>query len=234
MEIPVIYTDNSGSVSSELLLICKNEWLYSLTIDGVEFLGQRLDDFDLMDESDYSEEQLKRFTLNRVPFHDSDKFSADLCNCSLNFEFPLTIIEVATQKELTTTLTVLLKLGKPASNGGIEEETATFQIKIGLKTYKSEGDLFEDALDILKEKMGENYKFKNCYGCLYSDYSPYGNGFFGSMLCFKEQKSNYLKVSKNFSKKDFFDLMEKGTNNVPETYCCNDFYIRKRGTGYRG
>ena len=78
------------------------------------------------------------------------------------------------------------------------------------------------------------YKFKNCYGCLYSDYSPYGVGFFGSMLCFKEQKSNYLKVSNNFSKKDFFDLMEKGCHNVPETFCCNDFNIRKRGTGYRG
>jgi hypothetical protein len=32
------------------------------------------------------------------------------------------------------------------------------------KTYKSKGDVFEEALDILRHKIGPTLKFKNCYG----------------------------------------------------------------------
>ena len=37
-------------------------------------------------------------------------------------------------------------------------------------------------------------KFKNCYGCMYGDYSVYGQSGFGSMLCYVNQKDEYIKV----------------------------------------
>jgi hypothetical protein len=88
----------------------------------------------------------------------------------------------------------------------------------------------EGAFDVLREQLGDRYKFKNCYGCLYGDYSVYGSGAFGSMLCYVNQKNEYKKVK---TKDEYMNL----TNDfaiVQEIYCCDKFETRKAGTGYRG
>jgi len=236
MIFPAIYTDTEGSVQTEIINDSnENGHNYmSMTIDGIEFQGRSFDDFEILNINNYSKKQLERFTLNRVPYYKQpDKFSAELCNCTLQFDIPVIIIDIKAKKEISKLLSVSLSLGKPASNGGIDYEMANFQMTIENQTYKSQGDVFEDALDILKRELGNNLKFKNCYGCLYSDFSPYGVGFFESLMCFKQQKQAYLDLNKDFSKRAFFEVIENGFIPVQETYCCEEFTIRDMGTGYR-
>lgn|SRR5579875_150910 len=70
-----------------------------------------------------------------------------------------------------------------------------------------------------------------CFTCAFSDYSPVGHGLFGSLACFRGNKSSYLQVQ---SKRDLFAIWNTMTEFIQETYCCPAFERRKPGTGYRG
>src|ERR1051326_3862603 len=99
--------------------------------------------------------------------------------------------------------------------------------------YSSEGKtgFFEYELLSLQRRMPPGMTLKMCFSCAYSDYSPYGHGLFGTMLCFRSCKAEYLRVQ---SKDDFFKLEEGKWELVQETYLCADFDIRNPNTGYRG
>ncbi len=77
---------------------------------------------------------------------------------------------------------------------------------------------------------------KACINCAFSDYSPYGHGLFGNLICFRANKTGYLARSSNedFCKDDYFDVMETVSEMVRETYLCPEFEKRAPGTGYRG
>lgn len=64
--------------------------------------------------------------------------------------------------------------------------------------------------------------------CLYSDYSPGGHGLMG-IRCHRDAKDQYLKVR---SKADYWPVPV--TEEVPETYLCDEYQLRIPGTGYRG
>jgi hypothetical protein len=157
-----------------------------------------------------------------------------LCNCKLDVTIPVIVIIKSTLEELATLLNFSLELGIPSKNGGIDYESAIFSLPLEQEYFQQEGDDFEVGLDGLKKAIGATYHFKNCYGCLYADYSPYGLGFFSSLLCFKKQKEAYLALSANFNKSDYFKVMDQDFGQVQETYCCASFEIRLSGTGYRG
>jgi hypothetical protein len=72
---------------------------------------------------------------------------------------------------------------------------------------------------------------QTCFCCAFSDYSPYGNGLFGDLACFRDNKQPYLAVE---TKRDFLALWDTYTEFVQETYHCGEFERRKPGTGYRG
>ncbi|MEO1260422.1 MAG: hypothetical protein AAFZ15_16615, partial [Bacteroidota bacterium] len=94
------------------------------------------------------------------------------------------------------------------------------------------GDSFEELFDNLKETIKETHLLRNCYGCNYSDYSPYGRDSFGDLLCFKNAKDKYLKVS---GKGELFKLMSnEKIIHIQETYLCSEFEFRKKNFGYRG
>jgi hypothetical protein len=67
-----------------------------------------------------------------------------------------------------------------------------------------------------------------CVTCLYSDYSPAGHRLMG-MRCHRDAKDQYLAVR---SKADYFHVPV--TEDVPETYLCDEYERRIPGTGYRG
>ena len=95
---------------------------------------------------------------------------------------------------------------------------------------------FETDYRLLEKEHGAALPLKNCFGCMYSDYSPYGGDVIGTMLCFRVCKNEYLAVR---DKHDLLDLGEKHFVNVeavPEIYTCEEFAPRdsSKHIGYRG
>lgn len=227
------YTDKKGSVNTIILNKFNEDsnFCLFLEINGVNFQGSSFDDFEIIDKENYSSAQLKRFTLNKLNYHNSEDFVLELCNCTLEILIPVQIIEINNNKVLQIELKMELKLGKPKENGGIDFEHAIFCLRIENEQFKSEDDMIETGLENLQNQFESKYAFKNCFGCLYSDYSPYGNEFFGSMQCFREKKEAYLNAN---NKMDYISLADEGFIVVQETYLCDEFKQRIKNTGYRG
>jgi len=230
---PTKYTDSAGSIYTGIINEFNEETNFCLflNIDGVKFQGSSFDDFELIERKDYTPTQLQRFTLNKLKYHNSEDFEFELCNCTIEVLFPIQLTELKSNKILEESLKMQLKLGKPKSNGGIDFENAIFSLSINNKQFKSEADMMEAGLEILQKQFEGKYAFKNCFGCLYSDYSPYGNGFFGSMQCFREKKAEYLKAK---NKMEYVALADEGFIAVQETYYCDEYKQRIKNTGYRG
>jgi hypothetical protein len=223
------YKDNLGAREIEV----ENE-LGSLTleIDGVVFTGSEFDDLTVDDKSKYTTEQLARFTFLRTPIYQTDRFVETLCNCSIEVVVPQLVIDKLNATEFPVDLTVNNLLGSPRSEPGkgIDHETVTLSIVIAGITYSGTSGDFEGAFDGIFKQIRDLYHFKNCYGCIYSDYSVYGQSSFGSMLCFRNQKEAYRKVTT----KDEYLKLGPPDGYVQETYCCDQFEIRKELVGYRG
>ncbi len=226
------YTDSSGTVNTKIENGFNEESNFCLLLDisDVKFQGSSFDDFELIDKKAFSPTQLQRFTLNKLKYHNSEDFEFELCNCRLEVLIPVEIIETNNCKVSKLELRMELKLGKPKSNGGIDFENATFSINIHNTQYSSAADMMEEGLENLQNQFDDKYAFKNCFGCLYSDYSPYGSGFFGSMQCFRDKKEAYLKANE---KMEYIILTDEGFITVQETYLCEDYKRRKKNTGYR-
>ena len=91
---------------------------------------------------------------------------------------------------------------------------------------------FETALEDICRQIKSGYYIKCCFTCQYSDYSPYGNDDYGTMLCFCRHKKDYLKVK---GKDDFFSFLEGKDFDVrQETYLCEHYGLRDKAEGYRG
>lgn len=89
----------------------------------------------------------------------------------------------------------------------------------------------EDKLLKIQKQLPDGLFIQACINCLYSDYSPYGNGVFGCMMCFRKLKQEYLQVK---SKQEFFHIHDHFERQVQETWLCDEFERRVPGTGYRG
>lgn len=230
------YIDSTGLVATQIQNFHSEEGnsYLLMEIEGVRFRGNSFDDFEVVDYESYSTEQLARFTFNKHSGSHPKSDIYELCNCRLEVIIPVVIIKKSSLEELETALHFSLELGIPNNNGGIDYESAIFSLHLEQEYFQQEGDVFEVGLDGLKKSIEAAYHFKNCYGCLYADYSPYGLGFFNSLMCFKQQKEAYLDLSTNFNKFDYFKVIEQGFGQVQETYCCPSFEKRVPGTGYRG
>ncbi len=228
-----IYSDKSGRVETSIentFLETGTNCLY-LEIDGIRFKGASFDDFELEDPNSYSKNQLKRFTFNKVAVFQSEKFALQLCNCSLEIQIPQNVIDTEREIETLSLLDIQLHLGKPMPNGGVQKLRALFVLKIDNKQFTSKCDEFETAFKQIQKEMLPNFRFHNCFSCHYSDYSPIGNGFFGSMMCFRENKVTYLTAT---AKEDYLKLAGHGFIPVQETYFCFEFAPREKDIGYRG
>jgi hypothetical protein len=193
----------------------------AVTLRGVLFSGS---DFDSLDPAPGSDTQLlKGFSIA----------NGSLCECIIECEIPLPV--VVDDRTVSGTVVVQLKLGAQANGGGLDEEGLVLSLRVEGRVYRSAGGSgwFEDELLSVQAALPNGTYLKACITCGLSDYSPYGHGLFGSMLCFRDQKAEYRKVK---NKADLFKLM--GTVEklafVQETFLCPEFEKRQRGTGYRG
>jgi Family of unknown function (DUF6304) len=201
----------------------------SVNIDGVEFLGTEWNDLALVNSANYATKQLTRFTF----FGTWQQAHArqTLCHYSFQFAVPQTLIDRVTNTAFDTNLQVDYQLGEAlASTGGLEFEKIKLILGINQRQLEGVGEVFETALDQIWQQLNDLYAFKNCYGCLYADYSVYGQSSFGTMLCFVNQKHKYLAITS----KAAYMALKDAVKQVQELYCCESYEIRKAGTGYRG
>jgi hypothetical protein len=223
------YKDRFG----ETEIIVSNDFkILSLEIDGVKFSGPEFSGLAIIDKEKYSSSQSDRFSFFPANIDPEKEDYPTLCDCTFNILVPQMIIDTKTQKLFSVNLSIHYHLGKERtkSRGGLEVEEVAISLEIFGKKYNGTGGYIEEAFDQIKDQFSDEYKFKNCYGCLYSDYSVYGQSSFGTMLCFVNQKEKYLKVK---NKNDYLKL-HSDFQQVQEIYCCSAYEIRRRGTGYRG
>lgn len=211
-----MYRDRLGEIATA---IHDDGGSLRITLRGIVFSGR---DFDLLSpERQISEDERQSFVL------------ADdaLCACSLSWSMPLTLLTDGS--DLAAELHSVLELGDPMTNGRLTHERLTLRLVSPVGEFSSRGlsGWFEDELLEIQAQLPPGCALKSCIMCANSDYSPYGHGLWGSMACFRESKDAYDKVR---SKSDLFELWDRKTEYVPETFLCPEFRLRRPGTGYRG
>ena len=213
---PTIFTDANGI--EETTIVNDGEVL-RMVLRGVAFEDTMFDSFEPVEGTD--SRLLREFTLNRN----------ELCSC--RFKFVISIPVIVNGRDSTGSLLCSLNLGPPGNTGGIETETLKIVLNHEGREYASSGTSgwFENELIDIQKELPSDMFMKACINCQFSDYSPAGHGFFGCMYCYRNIKSEYLKVK---TKQDFFQILQKAERSVQETYLCEEFERRVPGTGYRG
>ncbi|GCE20917.1 DUF6304 family protein [Dictyobacter kobayashii] len=213
---PALYRDPQGEVSTTIRNDGKK---LRMVLRDVEFISTMFDDW--MPTSSVDALALQSFTLDR----------GELRGFSLEVDMPIPMLF---QKEkVQGILHISFVLGVPTSNGGTDREIVALTLNIMNTCFSSQGKsgYFEDELLDLQKQLPNDVTMQICFSCAFSDYSPYGNGLFGCMACFRGNKQVYLAAQ---TKRDILDLWDTHTEYVQETYRCDEFELRKPGTGYRG
>lgn len=234
MKHNITYKDDTGKIIGLLKnkfneLDYDNHYALELELDGVIFQGDAFDGLELKNETEYNQDQLNRYSFNDIKVFGTEEKLKELTNCTFQFEFQIKLADKhsLTLKEVIGIFTVALGNYNSKNNS-----IFTFNFSINNTNLEVTGDSFEEIFDNLKETIKDLFYIKNCYGCKYSDYSPYGRDSFGDMMCFKNAKTKYLNVT---GKADLFKLMsEEKIIHVQETHLCDEFEVRKENTGYRG
>lgn len=117
-----------------------------------------------------------------------------------------------------------------------QSEHIALHFQLNGTSHFAQADDVELAFMKLDKQLNGQYIWQNCYGCQFGDYSVYGNGTWGTMLCFWQHRAAYLAVAQHFRKSDYVDLLAQLPENhfVAETACCTHFCARHKGWGYRG
>jgi len=210
--IPTTYIDNSGSVETTII---NDGQTLKLVVDNTKFTSRFFDDFEI----ENADNKPARFSLNHFK---------QLTSCRLLCRLPFMLLK--NDADFETTLTINLELSTPTEND--YNTNATFSLTIeGKQIITNAVQDFESGLVQLEKQLPLNYKLKCCHSCAFADYGVYGQGLFGTMLCFKNIKEQYLKVS---SKDSYMEIMRKAAGGAQETFLCSEFLTRKKGSGYRG
>jgi hypothetical protein len=159
-----------------------------------------------------------------------------LCSCVLEADIPVPV--VTPTGIVGGLLTFALELGEPLPTGQMARERLELRLAVNGQTYPSDGKSgwFEDEMLDVQRKLPPGTFMKACINCAVSDYSPYGHGLFGNMICFRANKAGYLALPSgaDFRKDAYFAVLGTVSEMVQETHLCPEFERRKPGTGYRG
>ena len=196
----------------------------TMVVRGVQFRGRDFDGFE--PESGSDPVQLASFTF----LHGS------LGACVIEADIPLPV--VTPTGTVDGRLTFELELGEPLPTGQMDRERLTLRLAVNDQTYSSDGKSgwFEGELLDVQRKLPPGTFMKACINCAFSDYSPYGHGLFGNMICFRANKAGYLALPSgaDFEKDAYFAVLDTVSEMVQETHLCPEFERRTPGTGHRG
>ena len=215
------YRDRFGEEATTIL---NDGETLTMVVRGVRFRGTDFDCFEPQDVPD--PDQLSSFTF----LHGS------LCYCTIEADIPVPV--VTPTGTVDGVLTFELDLGEPLPTGQMDQERLKLRLAVNGQNYSSDGKSgwFEDEMLDVQRKLPPGTFMKACINCAFSDYSPYGHGLFGNMICFRANKSGYLALpsGENFEKDAYFAVLDTVSEMVQETYLCPEFERRVPGTGYRG
>ncbi|MDR0228779.1 MAG: DUF6304 family protein [Flavobacteriaceae bacterium] len=156
-----------------------------------------------------------------------------LTDCQFEFKVPQYLLTSEGVKEAIELEMCFRHGGYNEQSKGIEYEEVIIKFFWKEKEYIGKSGFVEIAFDQLMKQLPKGYSFVNCYGCLYGDYSIYGNSSFGTMMCFKEVKQKYKEVT---DKVVYGNLCVEEWDNieiVQEIYCCDNFEVRGSEGAYR-
>lgn len=218
-QYPAIYEDAHGA---EQATIENDGKLLRMVIRGVEFQSTEFDDF---------EPTLER-TDPRLAWFAFDHGYL----CSYRLECTMSLPVVVGHEIIGARLLAQLELGepRPGGNRGLAREGLRLCLTIGDTSFWSSGTsrgYFDNELDDIQRALPDNVYLKACINCAFSDYSPFGNGMFGCMACFRDNKAAYRQVT---DQRGLFAIWDTRTDFVQETYLCPEFERRQPRTGYRG
>jgi hypothetical protein len=194
---------------------------FHFQIGAFKFQGFDLDAFELCNPEDFTAAELEQFDFSTRQVR--EEVYLDLTQYQLSLHIPQILIDSQTQEEKEVMMELHFELMH-------QEEYALLTFQLDEKKYEAKHSLMELLLDDIQRQFEGNYRFKNCYGCLYGDYSVYGQGFMGPVLCFRNQKEAYLEVQ---NKSDYMNLDKQDTTQQ-ELFCCESYACRDRVLGYRG
>lgn len=249
------YKDKNHDLDIEI----KNQFDISIVdslqieIDGIKFNGIEFDDFELCNSDDYDTAKSK-FNISKWGGNTKNRDSIekspyiyDLQSYCLTVEIPTIVIE--RNDLLEKQALIIFEFSLTQHDDRISKSYIYlddkqiyldkvnchyFKLVICDEIFEAEKPSldFETSLNQICKKIKDKYILKNCFGCRYSDYSVYGNGNFGTMLCFKKNAEKYLTVN---NKDSYSRLLEMhGGEQQQETNLCSMFAERKDNTGYRG
>jgi hypothetical protein len=212
---PTLYHDKFGD---EITVIHNDGKNLRMIIRGVEFNGFMFDDFEPQTTDDAL---LALFPLN----------NGLLSSCDIDCKISIPVIFFG--ETIECVINAQIQLGKPKSNGGINQENIILELTIDSKSFKSSGKhgWFDDELQEIQGLLPDGIYIKSCYTCAFSDYHPSGYGAFGCLACFRNNKEEYLSVK---NKIELMNIFNKKAESVQETYLCPEYEKRIPGTGYRG
>ena len=220
----------------------------SFTIDGIPFAGSNLCDFELADPGlyDLAKEKFSLMKWGGYSKHHQE-YTYDLQRYSLDIDIPVTVVRNCDNEIIQGILRVGYRFVKHdmKKNQCIimcddtrvyrdDLEIYNFALLVDGRTFegRAKSSYFDTELPELCRCIHPDYKLKCCYTCQWSDYSPYGNDDFGSMLCYRDHKAEYLKVN---NKDGWFKHLEMLPFIMKqETSVCVDYEERVHCHGYRG
>lgn len=224
-------------------------------IDGIKFCSMDFDEFELMEPEKYDVDKLPFRILksggNLCKDTEGNEYRTSsfyiLQRYELEAEIPLTVIRLSDSKDMNAFINFRYRYRERTAsdrNNYIYEcfnerifpdvcENSDFSLHIGGESFSGNRTMdFETALLSINKQIKDRYELRCCFTCQYSDYSPYGNGSFGSMLCYRRHKEEYLKVN---SKSTFFEFVDGlDFEQKQETHLCKEFTPRILCEGYRG
>lgn len=227
-----------------------------MCIDGIEFYGSELDDWELsetLNEIDLIKAGNK-FSLFKYGSN-AENYNYMLQDYILDIKIPTTVFSIDTEKCITGELNITfsktqdnntINVRYPLDNGFIKPPSTNcsrFALIVENQYFEAEcpNVFFDISLESICKQISGKYYLCNCFGCLYSDYSPYGNGNIGSIFCFMDIKETYLRVNGKHSEDlidnecTIWEAFDKGGIQCLETGYCKNFAprINCKG-GYRG
>lgn len=221
-----------------------------MCIDGVTFWGSDFDDWVLSKTEDPESINsiINHFSLIKYGCKEKGYYYW-LQSYQLQVKIPVLVFSLDVQCKISAELIIIFN-NQPGKNFGTIYELDNERIKpntticqkfaliVGKQYFEAEtpSTFFEISLQSICKQISGKFYLCNCFGCLYSDYSPYGQGNIGNLFCFIKNKESYLKV---YSKYEGEYTIWNAFNNNPiecqETGLCKNFSPRINCLGgYRG
>ncbi|WP_141207640.1 DUF6304 family protein [Streptomyces griseorubiginosus] len=209
---PGRYTDRHGT--EDVVFETDGRESIRTTIRGVRFEGATMGALGVVSGDPPASE----FT-----FADGNLFA-----CLLEWVQPVRV-EVVGQAEQIARLHCALRLDHTSDD---EELTAALHLD-GHEFRSTQAD-FEYALREIARSFPHPVRLRSCISCAWSDYHPYGHGIMSDLACFRDAKNRYLLVEGKSGPHNIFDVWDRRTGFVQETWLCEQFEHRSDHQGYRG